>query len=312
MNVGTCEHSNFINMQNTDTVLMIRPVAFAYNAETAVNNKFQLAANEEAAQAKALNEFDAFVDKLRANDIDVIVVNDTPQPHTPDSIFPNNWVSFHNSETIVLYPMYAANRRAERKQHVLDAVNAKLGTRKIIDLSGYEKDDIFLEGTGSMVLDRDNNMAYACISERTHIKVLEDFCRQMHYTACTFTATDANGHEIYHTNVMMCIADKYVVICLASIKDEKERSHVVATITKTNKEIIPISIEQMNRFAGNMLQLQNKKGEKILVMSQQAFNTLTYEEISRLEQYNRIVYSSLDTIEMNGGGSARCMIAELF
>ena len=291
---------------------MIRPVAFAYNAETAVNNKFQLAANEEAAQAKALNEFDAFVDKLRANDIDVIVVNDTPQPHTPDSIFPNNWVSFHSNEKIVLYPMYAANRRAERKQHVLDAVNATLGTRNIIDLSGYEKDNVFLEGTGSMVLDREHNIAYACISERTHIKVLEDFCRQMNYTACTFTATDANGHKIYHTNVMMCVADKYVVICLASIADEKERSHVVATITKTNKEIIPISIEQMNRFAGNMLQLQNKKGEKLLVMSQQAFNALTYEEISRLEQYNRILYSSLDTIEMNGGGSARCMIAELF
>jgi hypothetical protein len=300
-----------LNMQNTNTVLMIRPVAFAYNAETAVNNKFQFAGNMEAAQAKALHEFDAFVDKLRNNDIDVLIANDTPQPHTPDSIFPNNWISFHN-EAIVLYPMYATNRRTEKKQHVLDALYAKLGKRRVVDLTGYETTNIFLEGTGSMVLDRDNKIAYACISERTHIKVLDDFCMQMGYTACTFSATDANGAEIYHTNVMMCVADKYVVICLAAVKSEKERSHVMATIQKTGKEIIPISMEQMNRFAGNMLQLQNKKGEKILVMSEQAFNALTYDEISRLEKYNRIVYSPLDTIELNGGGSARCMIAELF
>lgn len=298
-------------MQNTNTVLMIRPVAFAYNAETAVNNKFQFAGNVEAAQVKALDEFDAFVDILRSNDIDVTVVNDTPEPHTPDSIFPNNWVSFHN-ETIVLYPMYAVNRRAERKQHVLDAIYSKSGEKQLIDLTGYEADNIFLEGTGSMVLDRENKIAYACLSARTHIKVLEDFCRQMGYSACTFFATDANGDEIYHTNVMMCVADKYVVVCLDSIKNEEERNHVMASIKNTGKEIVPLSITQMNHFAGNMLQLQNKKGEKILVMSEQAFNALTYEEISRLEKFNRIVYSSLDTIEMNGGGSARCMIAELF
>ena len=165
---------------------------------------------------------------LRENDIDVTVVNDTPQPHTPDSIFPNNWISFHDNETIVLYPMYAVNRRAERKQHVLDAVNKKFGISNTIDLTDYEAENIFLEGTGSMVLDRENKIAYACISERTNIKVLEDFCRQMDYTSCTFTATDANGHEIYHTNVMMCVADKYVVICLDSIKDEKERNYVIA------------------------------------------------------------------------------------
>jgi hypothetical protein len=298
-------------MQNTNTVLMIRPVAFAYNAETAVNNKFQIAGNMEAAQAKALDEFDAFVDKLRSNDIDVTVINDIPQPHTPDSIFPNNWISFH-TQAIVLYPMYATNRRAERKQHVLDAIYVKLGARQVVDLTGYEANNIFLEGTGSMVLDRDHKIAYACISERTHIKALEDFCRQMGYTACTFSATDAHGDEIYHTNVMMCVADKYVVICLSSIRNEKERSNIMATIQKTGKEIIPISMEQMNRFAGNMLQLQDKKGEKILVMSEQAFNALTYDEISKLEKYNRIVYSALDTIELNGGGSARCMIAELF
>lgn len=299
-------------MQNTSNILMIRPTAFAYNAQTAVNNKFQVAGNAELAQAKALEEFDAFVEKLRKNGIDVTVINDTTEPHTPDSIFPNNWISFHENGTIVLYPMYAVNRRAERKQHVLDILNNKFGISNKLDFTNYEVNNFFLEGTGSMVLDRENKIAYACISERTNKDVLEDFCKKMNYTACMFTATDANGDEIYHTNVMMCVADKYVVICLDSIKDEAERNHAVDTIKKTGKEIISISLEQMNRFAGNMLQLQNKKGEKVLVMSEQAYNALTNEQISRLEKYNRIVYSNLDTIEMNGGGSARCMIAEVF
>jgi hypothetical protein len=299
-------------MQNTNTVLMIRPVHFAYNAETAVNNKFQVAGNEEAAQAKALEEFDAFVEKLRSNDIDVTVVNDTPDPHTPDSIFPNNWISFHEDGTVVLYPMYAANRRAERKQHVLDVINNKFNIKSKIDLTAQEQSNIFLEGTGSMVLDRDNKIAYACLSERTHINALEDWCDQFGFTSCTFKATDAHGDEIYHTNVMMCVADKYAVICLDSIANNNERETVIDTITKTGKEIIAISIEQMNRFAGNMLQLQNKKGEKILVMSQQAYDALSYEQISRLEKYNRILSAKLDSIEINGGGSARCMIAEIF
>lgn len=298
-------------MQNTNKILMIRPVAFAYNAQTAVNNKFQAAGNAEAAQVKALEEFDAFVDKLRENDIEVIVVNDTPEPHTPDSIFPNNWISFHNG-TIVLYPMYAENRRAERKQAILNMIHDKFPVAETIDLSGYEKENVFLEGTGSMVLDRKNKIAYACLSERTNKAALEDFCARMGYRPCSFTATDASGVAIYHTNVMMSVADNYVVICLESIKDADERANVVATIEKTGKDILPISYEQMNRFAGNMLQLENKKGEKILVMSEQAHKSLTYEELSILQKYNRIIYSKLDTIEMNGGGSARCMIAEVF
>lgn len=299
-------------MQNTSTVLMIRPVHFAYNTETAVNNKFQVAGNEEAAQAKALEEFDAFVEKLRSNDIDVTVVNDTPEPHTPDSIFPNNWISFHENGTIVLYPMYAANRRSERKQHVLNAISNKFNIVNRIDLTHYENSNIFLEGTGSMVLDRDNKIAYACVSERTNIKVLEDWCKQFSYTYCSFKATDVSGDEIYHTNVMMCVADKYVVICLDSISNINEREAVIDTITKTSKEIITIFVDQMNRFAGNMLQLQNRKGDKILIMSQQAYDALSYQQISRLEKYNRIVSAGLDSIEMNGGGSARCMIAEVF
>jgi len=311
VNTETCEHSNFIDMQNTNTVLMIRPVAFAYNAETAVNNKFQIAGNMEAAQAKALDEFDAFVNTLRSNDIDVTVINDTPQPHTPDSIFPNNWISFHN-EAIVLYPMYATNRRAERKQQVMDAIYAKLGVRQVVDLTGHEANNIFLEGTGSMVLDRENHIAYACLSPRTDEQVLADFCRQMGYTAVLFHGVDGNGQSIYHTNVMMCVADKYIVICFDYIPDDEEKINVINAILQTGKEIIDISLDQMNHFAGNMLQVENKQGEKLLVMSEQAFNALTYDEISRLEKYNRIVYSGLDTIEQNGGGSARCMIAELF
>jgi hypothetical protein len=299
-------------MQNTSNVLMIRPVHFMYNAETAVNNKFQVAINDEAAHAKALDEFDAFVEKLRSNGIDVTVINDTNEPHTPDSIFPNNWISFHEDGTIILYPMYAVSRRAERKQHVLDAIREKFKIANTIDLTNYEAENIFLEGTGSMVLDRGNKIAYACMSERTNIKALEQFCKKMNYAACTFSATDANDHEIYHTNVMMCVADKCVVICLDSIKNLKERNYVIDTIKNTNKEIISISIEQMNRFAGNLLQLQNKSGEKILVMSEQAFTCLTHEQISALEHYNKIMYADLSSIEINGGGSARCMIAEIF
>jgi len=299
-------------MQNTNTVLMIRPVHFTYNRETAVNNKFQVAGNAEAAQAKALEEFDAFTEKLRHNNIDVTVVEDTPEPHTPDSIFPNNWISFHDTGTIVLYPMYAENRRAERKEHVLDAINQKFTISNTIDFTGFESENIFLEGTGSMVLDRENRIAYACISERTNAKPLEEFCKKMEYIACSFKATDANDDEIYHTNVMMCVADKYVVICLDSIKDVQQRKNVIDTIEKTGKKLISISMDQMNRFAGNMLQLENKIGEKILVMSEQAYESLTYEQVSELEEFNRIVYADLDSIETNGGGSARCMIAEIF
>jgi hypothetical protein len=299
-------------MHNTSNVLMIRPVYFTYNTQTAADNKFQIPGNAEAAQAKALEEFDAFVKKLNENEINVTVIDDTPEPHTPDSIFPNNWISFHDNGTIVLYPMYAENRRAERKPHVLDEIDKKFTASNKIDLTGYESENVFLEGTGSMVLDREDKIAYACLSARTNNKVLEDFCKRMNYTSCTFAATDEDGDEIYHTNVMMCVADQYTVICLDSINNDKERNHVIDTIKNTGKEIIDISMEQMNRFAGNMLQLQNKRGEKILVMSEQAFASLTYEQISKLEKYNRIIYSDLDSIETNGGGSARCMIAEIF
>lgn len=247
-------------MQTTSHILMIRPVSFGYNAETAVNNAFQVQSNEADVQQKAQQEFDDFVTVLQNNGIDVTVVEDTPQPHTPDSIFPNNWVSFHHDGTILLYPMYAVNRRAERKEHVLERIGGKFAIKNKIDLSNYEEKDIFLEGTGSMVLDRDNRIAYACISPRTDEEVLAEFCRQMHYTPVVFAATDGNGQAIYHTNVLMCVADKYVVICLESIADPDQHKLVSDAIIGSNKKIIPITLHQMNHFAGNMLQVENKDG----------------------------------------------------
>lgn len=299
-------------MQNTNNILMIRPVSFTYNAETATNNLFQIAGNADDAQKKALREFDVFVETLKKNDINVTVISDTPEPHTPDSIFPNNWISFHENGTAVLYPMYAENRRAERKQHVKDLIKQNFNRNNIVDLTGFEKEKLFLEGTGSMVLDRENKIAYACISRRTNKKVLDVFCKTMNYTACSFKANDENGNPIYHTNVMMCIADKFAVICLDSITDEEEKKQVIKTIEETGKEIITITYLQMNCFAGNMLQLKSAKNKKILVMSAQAFQSLNKNQIATLEKYNRIVYADLKTIETNGGGSARCMIGEIF
>lgn len=300
-------------MQTTSHILMIRPVSFVYNEETAVNNAFQSASEETTAnvQQKALQEFDDFVALLRSNGVDVTVVEDTPVPHTPDSIFPNNWVSFHSNGTVLLYPMFAVNRRAERKPHVLDKIKQQFAITEMIDLSGFESENIFLEGTGSMVLDRDNRIAYACLSPRTDEKVLNEFCRRMQYSAVLFEATDGNGQAIYHTNVMMCVADRYIVICLESIASPEEQQRVTDAIASTGKTIIPITLKQMNHFAGNMLQVENNKGEKLLVMSTQAFESLTEEQVSTLSSFNRILHSPLTTIESNGGGSARCMMAEV-
>jgi hypothetical protein len=277
-----------------------------------VNNSFQVASNDSSVQQKALMEFDAFVAKLIANGIDVTVVQDSDEPHTPDSIFPNNWISFHEGGSIYLYPMFAVNRRRERKQEVLDAINKKFIISNTTDLTKSENDNIFLEGTGSMVLDRAAKIAYACISPRTDKKLLKAFCDKEGYTAVSFTANDQNGDAIYHTNVMMCVADRYVVICLDSINNEEEKNKLVQTIEKSGKAIITISLQQMNSFAGNMLQLINNQGQPFLVMSTQAFESLTAEQIKKLETYNPILHSDIKTIETNGGGSARCMMAEVF
>lgn len=298
--------------QTTNNILMIRPAAFGFNAETAVNNAFQKASEGDNVNSKAQQEFDDFVSLLRQHDINVLVINDTISPHTPDSIFPNNWVSYHGDGSVALYPMFANNRRKERKKGVLEKVATDFTVSSIIDFSNYEDKGVFLEGTGSMVIDRENNIAYACLSPRTDKSVFEEFCRKFHYKPVSFTALDQNKKEIYHTNVMMCVADKFVVICLESIDNREERNIVYQTIQQTGKLIIEISFDQMNHFAGNMLQVQNNQGEKFLVMSTQAFNSLTGEQIAKLESFNSIIHAPLFTIEQNGGGSARCMMAEIF
>lgn len=301
-----------MHQQTTSHLLMIKPVRFNYNAETAVNNSFQQASDDHAVAEKATKEFEHFVEVLTAAGIDVTVVPDTAEPHTPDSVFPNNWISFHQDGTVFLYPMFAVNRRLERKPHVLEAINEKFLVKNTVSLADYEDKELFLEGTGSMVLDRSHKIAYACLSPRTAIKVLNNWAAKAGYKVVPFLSVNSAGAPIYHTNVMMCVADSYAVICLDSIPDGHEREKVLKSLTETGKEIISINFAQMNRFAGNMLQVQNKEGQHFLVMSSQAFNSLTQEQLAKIEAYNPILHSDIKTIETNGGGSARCMMAEVF
>jgi hypothetical protein len=299
-------------MQNTNHLLMIKPVRFTFNEQTAVNNAFQQNEADSSVAIKAANEFKHFAEKLMQHGIDVTIVEDTPEPHTPDSIFPNNWISFHTNGTIVLYPMFAPNRRLERKPDVLNAISKKFSIQHQIDLSYLEDQNQFLEGTGSMVLDREHKIAYACLSPRTDEHALKVFSEKMGYSIVQFHASDKNNMPIYHTNVMMCVADRYVVICLDSIKNKEERKKVEEVIQQSGKKITPISFEQMEHFAGNMLQVINEKGNKFLVMSTQAYESLTKEQIEELNSFNTIIHSNINTIEKNGGGSARCMLAEVF
>lgn len=295
------------------TILMIRPVRFGYNVQTAGNNVFQKHSGENSTtiQQRAVQEFDAFVAKLRQHDIDVLVVQDSQEPHTPDSIFPNNWVSFHQDGSLVLYPMYAENRRLERKEAVLTAIKNKFLVRQQIDFSPNETDGRFLEGTGSFVLDRKNRVAYACRSPRTDEQLFRNVCNQLGYAPIVFDATDSSGTAIYHTNVMMCIADRYAVINLEAIAIA-DRISVTDMLKKSDKTIVSINHAQMAAFAGNMLQVENKQGKCYLIMSSQAFGSLRPEQVNLLESFNPILHSPLDTIEQNGGGSARCMMAEIY
>ena len=302
-------------MQTTDTVLMIEPAAFGFNAETAQNNYFQINSENAETQTKALQEFNNFVEKLRSKGINVITVKDTLEPHTPDSIFPNNWISMHQDGTVVLYPMCAVNRRWERRNDILEILKRNFSVKEIIDFSAPENDGKFLEGTGSMIFDHDNKLAYGSVSLRLDEQLFREFCEKFGFTPVVFHSYQTANNErlpIYHTNVMMCVADQFVVICLDCIDDETERVNVVSAIVNSGKEIIEISESQMQRFAGNMLQLQNPEGKKFLVMSLSAYQSLTPEQISNIEKYSEIIYSDLETIETNGGGSARCMLAEVF
>ena len=301
-------------MQTTDTVLMIEPVAFGFNEQTAVNNYFQVQ-QEGNVQDKALKEFNAFVEKLRAKDINVITIKDTLEPKTPDSIFPNNWVSFHADGKVVLYPMFAENRRLERRDDIINQIKEQFEVTEVIDYSGAEKDNLFLEGTGSMIFDHDNKLAYGSVSLRLDEGLFRKFCSDFGFQPMVFHSYQTAGEErlpIYHTNVMMCVADQFVVICLDCIDDESERNNVIETIKNSGKELIEISEDQMQNFAGNMLQVQNKSGEKFLVMSQSAYKSLNRDQVSAIEKYCEIIYSDLEVIETNGGGSARCMLAEVF
>ena len=299
-------------MQKASHLLMIRPVNFSFNPETAVNNAFQVAGEYVEAQEKALKEFEYFVQLLTTNGMDVTIINDTPLPYTPDSIFPNNWISFHEGGIICLYPMFAPNRRQERKPELIATLQKKFNVSATVDLTPHEKHNRFLEGTGSMVLDRRFKIAYACLSPRTSLEVLDEFCRSMQFLPVVFNAFDDKGYSIYHTNVMMCVADQYVTICLEAITDAAQRKNVIAAIKMSGKKAIPITMTQMKHFAGNMLQVTNRKGKAFLIMSSQAYQSLSPAQVKELEKYNSILHAPLDTIEANGGGSARCMIAEVF
>jgi hypothetical protein len=298
-------------MQATNHILMIRPVDFKFNTQTADNNKFQQATTQSDVHNKALQEFDGFVAMLRSNGVDVTVIDDTLQPETPDSIFPNNWVSFHDDGEVVLYPMFSENRRAERRADILATLGNHFQVNKVTDLSTHEAQDIFLEGTGSLVLDRDNKIAYACLSFRTNEIALEKFCEATGYTSVVFNAVDETGFPIYHTNVMMCIGDKFAVVCFDSIIDDGERENLIQSLKTTHKEIVAINFNQMNHFAGNMLQVKNAANESLLIMSEQAFLSLEKAQINILSQYAKLIHAPLYTIETNGGGSARCMLAEV-
>lgn len=304
--------------QITNHIMMIQPVSFRYNEQTAVNNYYQQAMEGltfDKAQEKALDEFNTFVGILRSNGVDVVVIPDTKDPDTPDSIFPNNWVSFHKDGTVGLYPMCAENRRDERREDILETLVDDYGfhIEEIKDFTEFEEHDKFLEGTGSMILDRENKLCYAAISIRTDEQAVIQFCDEFGYEPICFTANqDVNGERlaIYHTNVMMCVADNYVVICLDSIDDLGERQKVIDSLTKTKKEIIEISEAQKQLFAGNMLQVMGD--QPYLVMSKSAHESLTESQITTIKKHNPIISSSLDIIEACGGGSARCMMAELF
>ena len=359
-------------MQTTDKVLMIRPVRFSYNSQTAVNNAFQESGiPEELSQRQALKEFDAYVEMLRNEGIEVMVVEDTATPHTPDSIFPNNWLSLHSAEelaeggstltgsaapdtaalgaaalgtaapstahpgtaapcsrVVVLYPMFAENRRAERRQDIIEALTGAVApsctgaadapscaSAALLDLTSYEKSNLFLEGTGSLILDRNEHLAYACQSPRTCEEVLEEWSSKMGYDYFLFHAEDMNGNPIYHTNVMMSVGEQLAVVCLDAITDIEERMSLIELLEESDKEIVEISLEQMNEFAGNMLQLHTvKEGELkyIMVMSARAKDSLDQDQIEAIEKYCKIVAPDLEFIERNGGGSARCMLAEIF
>ena len=306
-------------LQTTNSILMIRPINFRMNEQTAVNNYYQKVLDNilpSSVNAKAQREFDAYVEKLKSFGVQVVVISDEENTDTPDSIFPNNWISFHENGTVGLYPMFAKNRRLERREDILDKLEEEgFIIKTIIDYSDAEKHDVFLEGTGSLLLDRINRKAYCALSPRADEDLLLEFCEDFEYTPVIFSANqtvNSKREAIYHTNVMMCLAETFAVICLRSIDDKKERKNVLKHLKEDGKKVIEISEEQVDSFAGNMLQVRGKDNELFLVMSQAAYDSLTTSQIAQINNHCKIISSSLDTIEACGGGSARCMMAEVF
>lgn len=301
--------------QITNRIIMVRPANFGYNEETAKNNAFQNAdvglSSKEIAE-NAVSEFDAFVKLLQDNHIEVEVIQDSASPIKPDAIFPNNWFTTHADGSIITYPMYATVRRLERNEAFLDELGKRVENSKRYGFEYFEEEDKYLEGTGSMILDRENKMVYACLSPRTNVEILDKFCILKGYKLVFFTAVDASGGEIYHTNVMMALGEKFVVICLDTIRDEDEKKYVKLAFEKTEKEIIEISLEQMNAFSGNMIQLKNSLEERFVIMSLQSKNSLTDIQLEKIARHGKILSPDISTIENTGGGSARCMIAENF
>ncbi|WP_128330214.1 citrulline utilization hydrolase CtlX [Apibacter sp. HY039] len=307
------------NKQNTQSILMIEPVSFGFNEETANDNKFQsndLSIDSKSIQRKALDQFTNMVEKLRKHGISVYVVKDTLEPYTPDSIFPNNWVSFHSNGAVAIYPMYAPNRREERREDILDYLEEQgFQINEITDYSQAEEEDVFLEGTGSMVLDRKNNIAYAAVSERTNEDLFIEYCEDFEFTPVVFHATqkiEGIEYPVYHTNVMMSVADNFAIICFDVIKDLKERKFVSDFLHTSQKEVIAITEEQMNHFAGNVLEVEAEDGTKYLIMSNTAYHSLNRGQLDVITKYCDILVVDISVIETYGGGSARCMMAEVF
>ncbi len=299
-------------MKRASHILMIRPVKFGYNKQTAETNSFQNSSNDlefDLIQKNAIKEFDFFVDKLKSSLINITLFEDTETPHTPDSIFPNNWISFHNNNSIVIYPMFAENRRHEIRYDIVNQL--KKGNTTIIDFSEYSIKNIFLEGTGSIVFDYENKIAYANISSRTNKILLEKLCKEISFTTISFSALNENKNIIYHTNVLMSIGYGFAILCLETIVDIGEQKKVIDSLKNTGHEIIEIDYHQMNCFAGNIYQLFNSKNESYIVMSEQAFFSLNERQIKKIEHFGKIIHSPLYTIEKYGGGGARCMIADI-
>jgi hypothetical protein len=301
--------------QITDTVLMIRPKHFNYNPETAESNVFQHIAdfaNEDALMDQVLKEFDSMVNGLKEKGIQVVLIEDTFLPPKYDAIFPNNWFTSHEDGSIILYPMMSENRRAERRENVVEMLMENYPFSKLYDFSLFEQEGKFLEGTGSMILDRANKMAYCAVSPRSNLHVLDKFCVLKGFGSTFFHSYDKDDQLIYHTNVMMSIGDGFALVCYESIKDQDERTKLVKQLERSGKEIIEISLDQVYAFCGNCLQLKNSSGDKFIVFSKTAYNALDRSQKDCLRTYGEPLIFDIDTIELVGGGSVRCMLAEMF